>query len=270
MYASARSTNFESLPWRIYLLLAWILLTALFWFLKPGATAGFSPGLRLVFWAVHVALPLALLQIVQISLSRLATVSALPPVWQVAFAGLVGGILFTPFGLALDGVFPDPDGNEGLSRLGEIRSELVSVVPPVALVWLGVNAPRLFQTGRAQPEAQEAPRPGFWTKVPNRLGDDLVSVSAELHYIRVRTALGDALVLYPFGTAVAELANEPGQQIHRSHWVGIAHVAEVIPRREQAEVRLDTGHTLPVSRTYRAKLFQALDQKQGLRVVARA
>ena len=260
MVSDLSSHGSRTLPWRYYLLSAWVLLTALFWFLNPGATAGYSAGARLAFWAVHVGLPLAILQAVQLAVSRLPSVGALAPVWQVVLAGVVGGVLFVPAGLVLDGLFPDPDGDVAASLLAAALSEAVSVLPPIALVWLAVNAPRLVQPGRAEQEGSAPPQPGFWTKVPNGLGDDLVSLSAELHYIRVRTALGDALVLYPFGKAVDELVGMPGQQIHRSHWVSFRHVAEVIPRREQAELRLDTGHTLPVSRRYRSEFLQALNK----------
>jgi hypothetical protein len=247
-----------ALPWRIYLLSAWMLLTALFWFLNPGATEGFSSGVRLLFWAVHVGLPLAILQAVQVFLSRFASAVSLAPVWQVVLAGIIGGVVFTPVGLFLDGIFPDPDAGRVQPMLGAVISELSSIVPPVVLVWLAVNAPRLVQPGRVPESAAQERRAEFWSKVPEGLGDDLVSVSAELHYIRVRTPCGEALVLYPFGKAVEELAGEGGLQVHRSHWVKFDHVGEVIPRKEQAEIRLDTGQTLPVSRRYKAEFLQAL------------
>ena len=250
----------RALAWRHYLLAAWILLTALFWFLNPGATVGMSAGARLTFWAVHVGLALGILQLVQIAVSRLPAVAALVPFGQVVLAGLLGGALFVPVGLVLDEVFPDPDGDLAASLLGAVVSEAASVLAPVALVWLGVNAPRLFQPGRPDPPRTDRARPGFWAKVPNGLGDDLVSISAELHYIRVRTALGDALVLYPFGKAVEELDVMSGGQVHRSHWVSFRHVVEVIPRREQADLRLDTGDTLPVSRRFKADFLDGLNR----------
>jgi DNA-binding LytR/AlgR family response regulator len=83
-----------------------------------------------------------------------------------------------------------------------------------------------------------------------------VALSAELHYLRLRTAAGEVLILYPFGKAVAELGEHGlGLQIHRSHWVAAAHVRRVDRRGQGALCTLSTGLTLPVSRQYRAGLL---------------
>ena len=77
-----------------------------------------------------------------------------------------------------------------------------------------------------------------------------------LHYLRLRTTAGEALVLYPFGKAVADLTEAGvGLQIHRSHWVATAHVGRVVRRGQGALCTLSTGLTLPVSRQYRAPLL---------------
>jgi DNA-binding LytR/AlgR family response regulator len=113
---------------------------------------------------------------------------------------------------------------------------------------------------KAYTRPAEPAEPSLWLRVPRNIGRDLVALSAELHYIRVRTAAGEALILHPFGRAVAELAGTgTGLQIHRSHWVVLAHVQRIDRRDQGALCLLSTGATLPVSRQYRAALQAAFD-----------
>jgi len=137
--------------------------------------------------------------------------------------------------------------------------EFIALVPTFGLVWRALNATRLL---RLEPLlcgiAEEEQTPDFWSRVPQTLGRDLVALSAELHYIRVYTTKGDALILYPFGQAVKDLSNFEGAQIHRSHWVAFAHVQSVQPRGQGAICQLSGGLSLPVSRTRKPALDELI------------
>jgi DNA-binding LytR/AlgR family response regulator len=102
--------------------------------------------------------------------------------------------------------------------------------------------------------------PPFWSRVPSSLGDDLVALTAELHYLRVETVNGNALILYPFGQAVAELAasSSNGSQIHRSHWVAHSHVANVQKDRGRVFCVLTSGTRLPIGRRRQATIVARL------------
>ena len=76
--------------------------------------------------------------------------------------------------------------------------------------------------------------------------------------MRVYTARGDALILYPFGRAVAELPETDGVQVHRSHWAARAHMRGLRPRGQGGELVLSTGLTLPVSRANRSRVSDAI------------
>lgn len=255
------------IQWPIYLILAWVVLTALFWVLNPSATGGLGRTQRLVFWAAHIGIPLALLQVSQSVLSKVPSVTRLPGLAQVALGGIAGGLVFLPAAALLDRIFPDADDTAAEPFLSVLLSEFWSILPAVVLVWIAVNAPRLLQSESPASSPERPPKPGFWQKVPAALGDDLVSLSAELHYTRVRTTAGETLVLYPFGKAVEELTETEGLQVHRSHWLAFAHVAQVLRRREQAVVTMDTGDTVPVSRRFRADLFAGLEAAGATRVI---
>jgi hypothetical protein len=82
-------------------------------------------------------------------------------------------------------------------------------------------------------------------KLPFALrGAAIEAFSAEDHYLRVRTARGEALILAGIGEAEALMGKKAGIRIHRSHWVAADAVAEV----SRDAVRLKSGVSLPVSR----------------------
>ena len=82
--------------------------------------------------------------------------------------------------------------------------------------------------------------------------EDLYSISAEEHYIRVRTPTGEVLVYKRFSDAVNELKEMNGIRIHRSHWVSPYAVNSVIRDGKRMAVRLNDGNELPVSRPYQS------------------
>ena len=92
-------------------------------------------------------------------------------------------------------------------------------------------------------------RAGFRAQVPYHLGDDLVSLSAEDHYVRVVTELGNALIRYRFSDAMAEVRAVPGIQVHRSHWVAMHAIKQIHNSGKTYQLELVNGTRLPVSRT---------------------
>jgi DNA-binding LytR/AlgR family response regulator len=60
------------------------------------------------------------------------------------------------------------------------------------------------------------------------------------------------------------LEAENGMQIHRSHWVSLDHVDEVLARGGRMICRMTAGPDLPVSRNYRPALKAARRQKASI------
>ncbi|MEL6752995.1 MAG: LytTR family DNA-binding domain-containing protein, partial [Pseudomonadota bacterium] len=154
-----------------------------------------------------------------------------------------------------------------------LASEISHFFVPLVLIWALINAPSLLQLERvgAQPkEGSQLPNPDsnnsdtadtaeaeFWARVPGRLGRELVALSAELHYLRVHTTNGDTLILFPFGRAVGILQDQNGMQIHRSHWIALDKIDEVVTRDGRMMCQMIGGLSVPVSRSYRAALKAA-------------
>ena len=275
--------------WVGFLVIAGFALTLVFTALEPASSRGLDLLPRLAFWAAHNAVALVLLSVAQLAITRTRRLGATPPLVQVALAGLLGSILFTPVAVGLDNVFA-PIGLAILddsSLLGDLAEEFAALAPPLWLVWGLLNAPRLVQLHQnAEPAAPAAGAPRtwvrdepssppadhpdddvlhddilqeFWDRVPARLGRDIVALTAELHYLRVYTTRGEALIFMAFGRAVEALAAQRGFQIHRSHWVALAHVVDLEQNGGRISCVLDTGLRLPVSRANRAAFKAAVE-----------
>lgn len=84
----------------------------------------------------------------------------------------------------------------------------------------------------------------------------IVALSAEEHYVRVRTDRGQALILMKLSSAITALGPEVGVRIHRSHWVSRSLAASVDTRTSREGIRIDKDTVLPVSRAGRKLLCQ--------------
>src|SRR5579871_3715121 len=97
--------------------------------------------------------------------------------------------------------------------------------------------------------AASAPVPisSFFKRLPPKLGTDLLSLTAEDHYVRVTTSLGSDLILIRLSDAIAEIGAEKGQRVHRSHWVAQGAVASVDRQNGKTAFVLTNGEVIPVS-----------------------
>jgi LytTr DNA-binding domain len=87
----------------------------------------------------------------------------------------------------------------------------------------------------------------------------ILALSAEDHYVRVRTDRGEALILMNLVAAIAALGEDSGVRIHRSHWVS-RHLAEGASLRgSRRGIRVGEGAVLPVSRAGRKLLNEAIE-----------
>lgn len=80
---------------------------------------------------------------------------------------------------------------------------------------------------------------------------ELHALSAEDHYLRVHTSLGEELILLRLSDAIKELSEANGLQVHRSWWVSKAGVGETKRQKDRLFLILHSGTEVPVSRAYR-------------------
>lgn len=232
----------------------------------------------------------------QIYLGRIALFARLPPLALIMFVGVMGAFLFAIFNLLvldkvvfLTGGLMDPEPLSFYGLMEELRDSGAKSV----LFWVLLNSPRLIiiaqqtdpdvvdqqPTPDVEPVLADAtdqsveaggPLLDLLSRLPRRIGTDIVAVSADLHYLRVYTTAGEALILMSFGRAVEALSVIPGHRVHRSHWVALAHVLSLDSDGDRVLCRLKNGLELPVSRTYRTKLRATLATRYEQRLLQAA
>ncbi len=139
-----------------------------------------------------------------------------------------------------------------LARLGQTYL-LVLVISTfvTAVTWVIERLTKPQANADSAPSASSA----LLEKLPHRLRRaTIVSMSAEDHYLRVRTDKGEALILMRLSDAVAACGALHGARTHRSWWVARDAVGDVQKGDGRATLTLTDGTEAPVSRSYYAKL----------------
>lgn len=90
------------------------------------------------------------------------------------------------------------------------------------------------------------------SRLPSRLGEEIVALEAEDHYLRVHTILGSDLVLMRLSDAIAAIEPDRGLQVHRSWWVAQDAIRQIVRSEQRSHLRLRNGLLVPVGRTYSA------------------
>ena len=253
-------------------------LIALFVLVKPEATQGFGFLERVLFWTMHIGLGLASL-LVASRLLRPSQRIVRSTLAAVILTGLLGCAMLAPVYLGLEQLMPErlaepPDewldafAAKGIPQA--LIAEFIEVAPLFFVAWLAVNLPLLFNrtSPGAEPpggpdgsdgtpvESAEASGDGidkggpFLARLPRAIGDDLVVVSSDMHYLHVHTTMGKCMLL---GTLreVAEELGDAGMRVHRSHWVARAHVEKLVRDGQSWLCQLSNGVRVPVSRRNR-------------------
>lgn len=103
-----------------------------------------------------------------------------------------------------------------------------------------------------------APPASFLDRLPIKFrAGEIYAVSAEDHYLRVHTSLGETLILMRLSDAIREIGALDGLQTHRSWWVARQGLADISKADGKLVLKLKSGAEAPVSRTYAQAVRQA-------------
>ena len=187
---------------------------------------------RLLIGAALAAVPASLVvYFLQVNFRNIPVpTERLPWLWFVVFFVGVGiGVTYfiSPFG---KGLFPQPD--------------LTSKQNP-------------FDAAKEPSQPPEFER--FLSRLPNKIGNHLTSISMHDHYVEVTTRRGKAMIHMKFKNALEELRDYPGTRIHRSHWIAKDSVESVKKSGRSFVALLSDGQCLPVSKTYQDAVSRYVD-----------
>lgn len=169
------------------------------------------------------------------------------PEWVAAPA--VAAVLCLPIAAMVTVVRPIllPQASEPLPPMLDLVLGVAMIVMPITLG--GVAVWRFLRPSSGEPAPPASPpRPKFLERVPARLGEEVLALEAEDHYVRVHTPLGSTLILMRFADAVAEMEGAEGLRTHRSWWVAKAAVRNFVSRGRRMDLVLEGGLTAPVTR----------------------
>ena len=101
------------------------------------------------------------------------------------------------------------------------------------------------------------PRGRFLGQLPPELGEDVIYLKSEDHYVHVCTSIGAGLIKMRFADAIVALG-DAGIRAHRSYWVALDHMQELTKRDRKLLLRLSGDHEAPVSARYLPAVRAAL------------
>lgn len=171
-------------------------------------------------------------------------------------------LFFAPISLLLDYGLGNPDdGDLTWSNFPSLYLEEVVAVAPLVTVLALISAyfarGDLFRDSASQVEqpnkivSGNAPSPRLnelFAEVPARLGNNLIRIAAQDHYVEIVTTNGHILASRKFSDCVGKLAKYTGLQCHRSHWINLDHIADVERSGSTYNCVMSNGDRVPVSR----------------------
>ncbi len=233
-------------------LVAVVLSIAVFSWLAPFGTATrLEPGILVAYWAAAIAgnwliamttVPFAIRLFQKAGRPALAGIAAGSAIAALPGTGLVWML---EWGLA------------GTSASAAMLAWLYACVVVVYLV-LAFLSWQLVELPLQVPEESVTPPPPrrapFLSRLPTRLGEDLLHLHMQDHYVEAATPGGSELVLLRFRDALREVEGLDGMQVHRSHWVARGAVNRVVRREGRIFLELSNGARVPVSRSFQPAL----------------
>ena len=225
-------------------LLAVALTIAVFSWLGPFGTGNrLAPGELTAYWTAAIAGNWAIAMTTVPFTIRLFLQTGRP-----AWAGVTAGALLAALpGTGLVWLLESWTGNavESAATLAWLYASVAVVFLVLAfLAWHLVELP--LRAGAGEP-AGPAP---FLSRLPARLGNELLHLRMQDHYVEASTAKGSELVLLRFRDALREVEGLDGLQVHRSHWVARTAVERPVRRNGRVFLRLVNGAEVPVSRSF--------------------
>ena len=112
------------------------------------------------------------------------------------------------------------------------------------------NRPSPIQIVVPAPTKTQA-EPRLFQRLPSGAHDRVYRLSANDHFVHVRTKTGEHKIRMRLRDAIMEMDGVDGVCVHRSHWVPLDVMVSVRKASGKISVVLTNGEVVPVSRKYR-------------------
>ncbi len=259
----------------------------------PSDTAFFE-GLPL--WLTISCTTAFLLTTLGSAINRLVENTVPASLLATTLAGAVTIVLVTiPVALMclpIDGLLPDEDSLFETPAVAAPLSVLLwgwldqflNLLPAIAGFWLFIKsldvALPLPARGAEKPgfeSSSEAAGPGdhphdrgpshgreasaLERRFPEIVGQTLLAIEADEHYVHLHTDRGSKHVLYRFRDALKDVEDLPGLRVHRSWWVAEDAVQDLERTTTGFNLKLKGGLTAPVSQTYRREVERTIEAR---------
>jgi len=224
---------------------------------QPAATAEVPFILAVAHWVLHIVFAVLIVT----GIASASVLLGMRLIWAVGLAILCMPVALTPLSLAIEASMAyilgsqDQELDSFLEELGRIAVPAIGLSSLVAL--FAFKAAAYVANQRASILARFAVEPelrSVFPDIPYHLGGDLLSISANDHYVHVRTAHGTVMLSRNFSDCLEKLKPFRGLQVHRSHWVRSKHVDQIKAKGSSYLCILSDGNAIPVSRRRHAEL----------------
>lgn len=205
---------------------------------------------RLGYWLVVVTTTFWLGYLTSYLCAELAERRGLGPAVALLIGALAAAGPVTLWLAALHGVIFD----------AAFRGEVAKLLPYVAAISAIISALSEVLVARdLGAVARHAPtrKPAWLDQLPPALGHDLILLQAQDHYLRAETTRGETLIRATLEDAASALGAY-GMRVHRSWWVSRSAITAYRYRGGAPVLELVTGAEIPVGRTYRRSVREAL------------
>lgn len=209
--------------------------------LGPFGTSDLPPLTRAAYWALCIGPGWLLILTLILITRRMAFFADRPAILRPLTAIALAFLPIVLFASWVDHLFrPDAGSAPPLVMLLNVGAIFVLV----SGILLARIRPRL------EPPAPLPARNAFLDRLPPTLGTALISLTSQDHYVEVTTAKGRELIHMRLSDAIEELADYPGRQIHRSHWISAHAFTGTTRENGRLMAHLADGRALPVSRSF--------------------
>ena len=209
------------------------------------------PALRIAYWGVVVTTTYWLGYLVSFAVASFAEARGIGTVASIGIGAIIASVPVTGWLAVLH-----------MMLLGApFVAEALQLLPYVAVITLAVALITEVRVARQAVLAEPVhppTDPDWLDQLPDHLGRNLILLHAQDHYVRAETALGHTLIRTRLHDAARDLGDY-GVRLHRSWWAARHAIQSYQYRNGATVVTLQNGKELPVGRTYRRSVKEALD-----------